>query len=850
MSLNDCLASAVSQKAISESEATDLAQQFDDHLKASAGDAALAKQRLEDMLRKNAAETQRRADLTEAARLNLKSGLMAAPDFYTGAKAVLSHYGFRNGSSVRGRAEAIISVAHAQLSDVMFAFRRAGILGKRINKALVPDFIKALHGENVLDATARSLAKAVDGVIEDMRLRFNAVGGAMPKMEGFGLPHSHDAAKVKAAGRDAWKARMRSSIDASRMTDGLTGMPITPAALERALDHSYDQIVSDSMAHLMPTMTRRGMGPIAERRGEARFFAFKDGQAWLDYHKDFGKGDVMQSLFGHINGMAKDIAAMELLGPNPAAMVEWLKQVVGREFGQKAAGKANRAGNIRLLGASEATAAQAYIGWLWQTLRGPGTVVSGAAHFTSSVKNITSTATLGATGILAAATDPFIARASRKLAGLPTMGAIGDMVKMISRQNREDIIRSGVMWEEYTHVMADDLRFGGQMLGAEWTKYVADRAMMINGLKPLTTGRKLIEARAWQSHIADLVKQGVAFDKLDKRFKRALEGFGIDESHWNIWSKAIDQNGFVTPAAILKQGGSVSYIDLGNPIWQGAARADEVKALAHRDAAEKLAELTSSWSERSVPTGTPNAKALVSAGQPRGTLPAELMDYFLQFKSFGLSFTALQLEAMAQEGGLRSATGLSYLAQLVVPLTLGAAAYIQIKNVIDGKDPEAMDASFALKSVLTGGGFGLFGDFVKMTENRFGQSAIEAMAGPGLAFLGDSFNVIWQVAADAIGMARQDENDFKSTASEARQYLQRWTPVVSSHPLTRAGYNRIVLDNMQYWTDPKAMKAFKRRIAKAKKDGSPFFLPPGSFTPGASGLPQRRSPNIWNALGG
>ena len=855
MAILDCIASAAAQGALSRQEAADLAAEFDAHMKASGGDEAMAKAKMEEALRLRAKEWQRRADLTEAARLTLKGRLMAEKDFFTGAKAVLSHYGFRNGSSVRGRGEAIIATVHSQLSDAMFAFRRSGVLGRRVNRALLPDLVKELHGEQSGDATANALAKAMGDVLEDLRQRFNAAGGAMPKLEGFGLPHSHDPLKVKALGRDGWKARMRQSIDIAKMRDGLTNGPLSPQRLEQALDHAYDQIVSGDMAHLKPSDTRLGQGAIAERRAQERFFMFKDATSWLDYHKAFGKGDEMQAYFGHVNAMARDIAAMELLGPNPAAMVEWLKQVVAREFGQKAAGKANTAGRVRMMGQSEGTAATAYLGWLWTTLRGPGTVVSGAASFTGSIKNLTSAAVLGATGILASVTDPFIARASRKLAGLPVASDMGRLVQQIARGNREDIIRSGVIWDEYLHVMADDLRFGGPMLGAEWTKYLADRMMMVNGLKPLTTGRKLVEARAWQEHIADLARKGTAFDKLDPRFKRTLDGFGVTAEDWTIWTQSVDAQGFVTPAEIINRGGKVNYLNTASPAMGPQVAGAETKALAHRASAEKLAEVISSWSERAVPTGTPNARAVVSAGYQRGTLPAELMDYFLQFKSFGLSFTTMQLEALAEQGGLRSRTGLSYFAALAVPLTLGAGFYLQMKALLDGKDPEDMkDPAFWLKATLTGGGFGIFGDFIKVTENRFGQDAISALAGPSLAFLGDSLQLGWQMAADGLGIARQEagfgDEEFRAgTPSAARQFAQRWTPMLSSHPATRAAYNRVVLDNIEYATDLKAYARFKRKIGKAKKDGSPYFLPPGSLTPAARKLPPRRAPNLGNAMG-
>jgi hypothetical protein len=426
-----------------------------------------------------------------------------------------------------------------------------------------------------------------------------------------------------------------------------------------------------------------------------------------------------------------------------------------------------------------------------------------------------------------------------------------DMLSMRKQASRDDIIRSGVIWDEYIHVVADDLRAGASSFGAEWTNWMVDRAMMVNGLRPLTTGRKLVEARAWQEHIADLARDGVAFDKLDPRFKHTLDGFGVTAEDWSIWSKAIDHNGFVTPHEIVKQGGSVTYIDVNSATWSAEVKADEVKALAHRRAAEKLAEVVSTWSERSVPTGTVNTKSIISGAVKRGTVLGELGEYFFQFKSFGLSNTALQLEMMQQMGGGKrfGVYGLGYLASMVAPATVLTAGYLWIGNLLDGKDLEELDAEFAGKALLASGGFGVFGDFIKSGENRFGQSQIEAIMGPSIAFLGDSANLLWQMGADTLSIRRQDSEGFKSTASEGRQMLQRWTPIASSHPATRAAYNRIVLDNLQYHTDPNAHKAFKRKIAKAKKDGSPYFMPPGSLTPASRKLPPRRAPNFGNALG-
>ncbi|MDG4894616.1 hypothetical protein P9272_13645 [Mesorhizobium sp. WSM4976] len=854
MGLKDCLISAVEQKAITREEASFLADEFDQRFaqnRLSMGDdlaKAKARKDLEIQLKAEAAEARRRADLTEARRLSVKSYLQdyrgrdGKANVFEAAMGLLSHYGFRGASSVRGKTEAIIIGAQKNLDKVMYSFERRGLLGKRKNRALQGDVVRELHGEASGDATAKQLARAISSVFEDLRQRFNAAGGAIGKIENFGLPHTHDRLKVKAAGRDAWKAEIRDLLDPSKMTNPLTGQQLSGAGLDQALDHVWESIVSNGRAHLQPSMVRRGQGAIATQRQEERFLAFKDAASWMEYNQKYGKGDVVQSIFGHINGMARDIAAMEVLGPNPSAMVEYMKQAVALEIGKLETGKPTLAKGATVFKDSQAAVAQYRLDSLWQALRGRPEVASGAARTTSNIKNVLTGTQLGATVILAAGTDPFVARAARKLAGLPVTSTIVDMVKMVAKGNREEIISSGVMWEEYLHIMNDELRFAGPAVGSDWSRWIADRGVTFSGLQPLTVGRKLLEARAWQKTVADNAEK--TFAQLDQRFRTALEGFGVTPAHWEIWRQAKDPAGFVTPRQIEINGGGVQYIDMRTSAPHEIAA--EAKALAHREASEKLAEVINSWSERSVPTGTPNARSLVHGLAERGTVGGELLDFLLQYKSFGLSFTALQMEAIGEMAATRGGgtgfrrSGLAYFAPMAIMLTLGGAAYLQIKSLLDFKKPEDMDPrsnpGFWFRAGIQGGGFGLFGDFVKSTENRFGQSMLESLAGPGVAFIGDTAGLTagTLLAATRRETAKGREKSFMEKANPGRkltQYLRRYTPVVASHWLTRGVFNRLVLDNLQWMLDPNADMSFKAQIGLAKKNGTPYIVKPGQLTP-------------------
>ena len=865
MGLRDCLLSAAEQGAITRQEASALGNDFEERFaqaRLSMGDdlaAAQARKDMESAYRIKAIEDRRKADLTEAARLRVKDTLMPVDgetDIFRNAMALLSHYGFRGVSSMRGKAEAITAASHAKIADVMFAFRRKGVLGKRENASLMPDLIRELHGEHSGDATAKYLAQSISGVFEDLRQRFNAAGGAIGKLDNFGLPHSHDRLKVKAMGRDAWKGFIRELIDPAKIKDPLTGQMIIGKRLDDLLDHAYENIVSEGRAHLKPQQRPMGKGAIASQRADERILVFRDAESWMTYHNQAGRGDPVQAIFNHINGMAKDIGAMETFGPNPQAMVEYAKQIVVREIGRQEAGLPSLA-KAGLLKDSQAKWAEYRIDGLYQTLRGNPQVVSGFANLTATIKNIQVAAQLGATAILAAATDPFISASSRRLAGLPVTSTFMPMLKNLAQGTRDDIVRSGVIWDEYLHVMGDEFRFAGPALGAEWSRWIADRSVMFSGLKPLTTGRKLVEARAWQSHIADLAKEGKAFDRLDPRLKRALEGFGINRTHWDIWKQSIDPNGFVTGRQIELNGGSVAYLDMAKLQVTDPAYLAEQKALMHREAAEKLSELISSWSERAVPQGTPNARAAISGGLKRGTLPGELVDYVLQYKAFGLSFTTLQLEAIgemagAKGGGTGARSGLGYFAAMAVPLTLAGGLYIQMRGLLDGKDPEDMrEPNFWIRAGLQGGGLGLFGDFVKASENRFGQGLQGALSGPGLAFLGDAFGLTLGNVMELARREKAKDGGTKPTRAgrELVQFLGRYTPVASSHWALRGAYRRVVLDNLQWLIDPEADKSFKAQAAAATKNGAAFFAPPGTFTPSTK-AGRTRAPDFRSAIGG
>lgn len=818
MSLRDCLNSAVQQGAINSRQADELHRFYEARFRRKRAGmtdreaAAAARDEVAASLRADAQEQRRQVKLTEARRKEIADFIEnyrdrnGEPNQLDAVLSLMIHNGFKGTQSMAGKANAIIAMAHRDLSEVMYHFRRSKGLGLRLNKADLPDLIKAMHGEPTDNATAKALAGALSGVLEDMRQRFNAAGGNIPKREDWGIVHSHNRRAIRKLGvtpeeaRARWKDFIRPLLDPDQMTNPNTGEVIGADGLDASLDYVFETITSDGWAHRRPESRKFGKGKTASRHQDSRFLIFRDAQSWLTYNERFGNQDAIGSIFSHINGMARDIASMERFGPNPDATVEWLKQAVQVDIGKRQAGATIAQGKPP--GMSATKWAGYRVDSLWQALRGRETVLDAPAKLAGDVRNLATSAMLGSTGILAASTDPFVSAAARRLAGLPVTSTIVDMVKRFARDgDRRAMARRAVIWEDYLHTMNESARFVDQMFGHEWSRYLVDRSLTWNALSPLTDARKRVEASAWHETLGGFAEKDTDWIDLHPLIKRAMEGFGITADDWHKMRAGVDDMGFLDPGGVYAKTGD-------------------------RNLAEKYAELILQWQERSVPAGDPRIKSVLTGGVPRGTILGEIGEFGSQFLSFGMSFTARQLEALylysmlARSKSGKVARGAWYFAAMAIPLTVGAAGYQQVLNVLNGKDPEDMTTGdFWVRAFIKGGGGGLFADFVNRAENRFGQSFAETLPGPGAAFIGDTLDLSLRTIR-AIIPGGEDQD----LGRNASKYVGRYTPILASHPATRMWYRRAFVDQLQWLTDPEADKSFQ-----AQKRKSSMWWEPGEL---------------------
>ncbi len=138
-----------------------------------------------------------------------------------------------------------------------------------------------------------------------------------------------------------------------------------------------------------------------------------------------------------------------------------------------------------------------------------------------------------------------------------------------------------------TSTHGGEARFTGPMLGHTGHSTWVDRSMMLNGLKPMTTGPSSSRRAPWQATLAD--QAGTGFDALPERLRVTRRVFGIDAADGEIMRSSVDPGGFITPMSIANGGGEVRYLKPGadGPLVDAELLAEE-KALRHREVAEKL----------------------------------------------------------------------------------------------------------------------------------------------------------------------------------------------------------------------------------------------------------------------
>lgn len=693
-------------------------------------------------------------------------------------------------SNVEGRRKAILGQAH-RLLDRVLADHSANLLGQMRNRTQMRDIMRELFGENTGNRTARDLAGAWRQAAEMLRRRFNAAGGEIGFRADWGLPQSHNSKKVRAAGFDAWRAAILDRLAPEKMIDERTGLAFTRAGLEAALPQIYDSIRSNSFNTMTPGNGGGGRGKaLANTRAEGRFFVFKSAEAWMEYSEQFGQGTPYDAMMGHIEGMARDTAALEILGPNPDATLRWMKGALEQSA------QLDRAPDSKAVKAAQNAGKK--IDELWSEYRGANLDPRSdtMALVFSGLRALATSRMLGS-AFLSSTSDQAFQASRRAFNGLSVARQLPQYLKLFKPGSIEDqklAVRRGLIAEEWASRTAGQSRYLMEELTGELPRRLASGTLRVSLLSRHT------QAARWAYGMETLAtyteQAGKSYAQLEQRLRAALGRYGIEATDWDTMR-----------AAPMDTDRGVEWISPHN--------------FGDDELAARFMEMVHEETDIAVPVADLATRALYNRLE-RGTVLGEIGRSALLFKGFGISVQIRQWQEARAMGGAQAAR---YAGGLIIGTTIMGALALQLKALAAGRDPRPMeDEAFWAAAMAQGGGFGIFGDFLFNAESRTGGGLASAIGGP--------------LVDDAQGLFNLATADHPERS--AVRELKGWIPG-NNLWYARLAFDRMVADQIQEAVDPAYGQSYDRIHRYAAEQGTSYWWGPGEVAPA-------RAPDYANAL--
>jgi len=719
-------------------------------------------------------------------------------------RLLVNYYDGKSGvESLDSRAKSVRVEALSQLQEA-FGALNGRWLGFISDKAAMREFAKVVHGDlRNADPEMIAAAQAWRDVTTQLRERFNRAGGDVGLLDDWGLPHHHSLGRITKAGKAAWVADTAPMLNRDRYVNE-DGSLMNDQQLNEFLGHSYDSIVLDGANKHEFGTPKFGGGARANRGSESRMIHFKDGEAWADYQERFGDKGMLDVMTGHIRSITTDIAMVEVMGPNPEAAWKMLQS--DAKARDVIAGK-----DVEKAGKHEGRNAA-----LWAEATGQNQPVSAnTANLWRAYRNLNVASLLGGT-VMSAITDGATMTMQANAHGLAVRKVFGRQLKgLVSSKDRAVARDLGLGIDEWLNSI-NRFNDDGLVESSGWSNTamkLSERAgsavMRVSGLNALTAANKAAFSKMLLAKYGE-VTRSMDWSAIDPNTKKFLEGSGVTEQDWRIWkmSDTLDDAGsqYLHATSILRADDAkvleVIAPDVARTPENIAAYKDTIQR-AKTDAASRLMSHVLDEQGLAVLEAGAREKAKLYGKTEKGTWQGEFFRSLLQFKSFTAAFMMRHgTRMMAQETRASKAI---YGIKLLALTTIFGGIAVQLANLVAGRDPDDMTSpDFLWKSMLKGGGMGIYGDVINggMTKGNTGFTA--SMLGP--------------IVADMDRLAKIGNSGYRdfagegnsSAANEAYKLLKGHLPMQNLW-YTKAATDRLLFNQMQEMINPGYLRRQEQR---------------------------------------
>ncbi|MDC5598955.1 hypothetical protein [Acinetobacter baumannii] len=697
-------------------------------------------------------------------------------------RMVAAHGDMSGIQSISSKADGIASIYEGFLTD--FYTNIKGGLGIFTDKELVQKIVRERFGESTGDSLAKKISDKMGDVFETMRDRFNRSGGDIGKLDNWGLPQTHSLEKMLKAGKEAWVNKAESLID-TRQYVHENGDYYSQQEIRSLLEYTYDTLSSDgaNKIEVGRQATGGGTSKVTNIHSESRVLHFKDAESWLEYQSDFGGMHFVDLVNAHIKGLSKDIALVENLGSNPKTAFKILMD---------AADKKDREAK-RITTKDNPVLNRAQV--MFDEFSGGSTPQSQVlANLGVAYRSMNIFSMLGGTTI-ASTTDQATIAKTAHVHGLSYRKAFGELIGQLNPANKadrelahslglatEEMLGSIARWSDdgltSTHGMTAKL--------ARISSGIATQVMRASFLNALTAASKVGFTKLLMEKYGRL-SRSKAWNDLDVQDRELLSNTGLDERAWQVFQLAepvVDRKGNqLMSARSIYEIPDEKLVAFGDP-----------KQVKDQVASQLQAHLLDEQGMAVIEAGL-REKTLINVGA-RGTITGEIFRGIVQFKSFSAAFLMRHgSRTMAQEGLKGKA---AYAIPLFVMTTLLGGLVVQLKELLNGNDPQTMwdsdnpkkASNFFIRSAVQGGGLSFLGDILVAGTDTSGRDAHSFIAGP----LGSDFESLLSLTVGNITQYNEGKNT--NFGNEAFRFVKGKVPAQNLW-YTKAAINRMVFDEMQ-----------------------------------------------------
>lgn len=685
--------------------------------------------------------------------------------------------------SISSKADGIASIYRGELVD--FYTNIKGGLGVFTDKELVQKIVRERFGENTGDALAKKISDKMGDVFEAMRDRFNRNGGDIGDLGNkFGLPQTHNLEKIVKEGKEQWVNDVLPDQDVSMFVHE-DGSYYSQQEIRSLLEYTYDTLSSDgaNKIEVGRQATGGGTSKVTNRHGESRVLHFKDADAWLRYQNKYGGLPLVDLVEAHINGLSKDIAMVENLGSNPKTALKILMDAAAKKDWEKG------------IEENQTKSSRKRIETMFDEFSGGNSPQSQVlANLGTSYRSMNIFSMLGGTTITSITDQATIAKTAH-VHGLSYRKAFGELLSQLNPANKadrdfahglglatEEMLGSIARWSDdgltSTHGMTAKL--------ARISSGVATQVMRVSFLNALTSASKVGFTKLLMEKYGRL-SRSKAWNDLDVQDRELLSNTGLDERAWQVFQLAepvVDRKGNqLMSARSIYEIPDEKLTAFGDP-----------KQVKDQVASQLQAHLLDEQGMAVIEAGL-REKTLINVGA-RGTIAGEIFRGIVQFKSFSAAFLMRHGSRIMAQEGLKGKA--AYAIPLFVMTTLLGGLVVQLKELLNGNDPQTMwdsddpkkASSFFVRSAVQGGGLSFLGDILVAGTDTSGRDANSFVAGP----LGGDFESLLSLTVG--NLTQYNEGKDTNFGNEAFKFVKGKVPAQNLW-YTKAAINRMVFDEMQ-----------------------------------------------------